>query len=132
MPVESVHPSEVLLTPFARIRPNIKMKLLMPLAVVLSGESLATPRPFALIGFYFGMRTQMTLQIEVSCERTATPWYGTLEVRGLLPPLLASICGAWCRHIHFRHRQYLSGVAYVDTHPVIHYIAAHYTHVDTH
>lgn len=132
MTVESIHPSKVLLTPFTRVRPNIEMKLLVPLAVMLSGKSLATPRPFTLIGFFFGMRTKMTLQIEVSRESTATSGDRTLEVRGLLPTLLASICGAWCRHIHFRHRQYLSGVAYVDAHPVIHDIAAHYTHVDAH
>jgi hypothetical protein len=48
MSVKSVHPREILATSFAGERPIIGMQLFMPLAIVLSRETLATSRPLAL------------------------------------------------------------------------------------
>ena len=59
MPVERVHPREALPAAFAEVRADAEVQLLMPLAVVLPCEALATPRPLALIRLLLRVRSQV-------------------------------------------------------------------------
>ena len=101
--VESVHPSEVLLTSLARIRTNVQMQLLVPLAIVLTSKAFLTSRPLARIRLLLRMRAQMSLEIEVASESTSTARNRALEVGRLLASFLTSICRARRRHVLLRH-----------------------------
>ena len=60
VPIERVHPREVLLTPLTGIRANVQMQLLVTLAIVLTSEPLVASRPLALERTFFIMRPQMS------------------------------------------------------------------------
>ena len=68
VPIERVHPREVLLTPLTGIRANVQMQLLVSFAIVLPGEALATPRPLALERFLLCMRPQVTCHTYQHCQ----------------------------------------------------------------
>ncbi len=59
MPVERVHPRKILLAALARVRPDVEVQLLVPLAIVLPREALAAPRPLALVRFLLRVRAQV-------------------------------------------------------------------------
>ena len=59
MPVQRVHPRKVLLAALAGVRADVEVQLLVPLAVVLSRETLAAPRPLALIRLLLRVRSQV-------------------------------------------------------------------------
>ena len=61
--VESVHPSEVLLTSLARIRTNVQMQLLVSLAIVLTSEAFVASRPFTNVRALFGMRAKVACKM---------------------------------------------------------------------
>ena len=101
--VESVHPSEVLLTSLARIRSNVQMQLLVPLAIVLTSKAFLASRPLASIRLLLRMRAQMSLQIEVASESTSTARNRAFEVGRLFASFLTSIRRARRRHVLLRH-----------------------------
>lgn len=68
VPIECVHPREILLTSFTRIRANVEVQLLVPFTVVLPGKALAATRPLALERFLFRMRPQVTCQTDQHCQ----------------------------------------------------------------
>ena len=73
MPVQRVHPGKVLLAALAGVRADVEVQLLVPLAVVLSRETLAAPRPLALIRLLFRVRAQ------VACRTIATHPPGAID-----------------------------------------------------
>ena len=62
MPIERIHPGEVLLAPFARIRADVEVQLFVSFTVVLPSKALAAPRPLALERFLLRMRPQVACQ----------------------------------------------------------------------
>lgn len=60
VPIERIHPREVLFAALAGIRANVEVQLLVSLTVVLPGEALATPWPLALEGLLLRVRAQVS------------------------------------------------------------------------
>lgn len=80
MPVESVHPREGFLAALARIRADIQVQCLMALAIVLTGETLLTARPFTFERPFLIMGPHVASQIEMPRECTPTTGHRANEV----------------------------------------------------
>ncbi len=86
MPIQRVHPRKRLPTPLALERAEIAVQLFMSLTIVLPCETLAAPRPVALVRLLFVVRAQVPLEVEPPRERRAAAGNRAREVRVLLPP----------------------------------------------
>jgi len=101
MTVKRVHPLETLATSLAFMRAIVEVQLLVSLAVMRSCESLSTSRPFALVGFFFVVGTEMTLEVEVPSERATAAGHRTNKVCVVLPPDGTCLCRGSRGHILF-------------------------------
>lgn len=121
MPIQCIHSRKVLVAPFAREGPVVRVQLLVTLAIMLPRKAFATSRPFALEWLFLVMRTHVsyehppsasttkpkdrrhTLEIEAPRERAPTSRNRAHKVRVLFPPYATRIRRAPSRHIRLRH-----------------------------
>jgi len=70
--IQRVHASERLLAAVASVRAQVEVQGLVPLAIVLAGETLLATGPFALEWSLLVVGPEMTLQVEMASERAPT------------------------------------------------------------
>ena len=70
MPIQRIHPRKLFRTPFTSERTIIRMKRFMPLAIVLSGKRLGTPRPMTNKRLFFIMGSHMPYRHELISQPT--------------------------------------------------------------
>lgn len=80
MPVQGVHTRKGFLAPFTRVRPDVQMEGLVPLAIVLSCEALVAPRPLAFKWPFLVVGPNVPSEVEMPSKRAATSWHWTLEI----------------------------------------------------
>ena len=67
--IQRVHTSKRLLAAIAGVRPQVEVQGLVPLAIVLAGETLLATRPLALEWSLLIVRPQMTYQQTVTLRK---------------------------------------------------------------
>lgn len=79
MPIESIHPGKRLLASVTSIRPQVQMKRLVTLAIMLTRKALFASRPLALERSLLIMTPEMTFQVEMTSKRASAPRYRAHE-----------------------------------------------------
>jgi hypothetical protein len=71
MTIQRIHPRKLSITPFARKRSIIRVKLFMPFTIVLPRKAFSTSRPMAHERLFFIMRPNVTYQTPRSAMQCA-------------------------------------------------------------
>jgi len=92
MAVQRVHAGKRLLAAIARVRAQVEVQGLVPLAIVLASETLLATRPLALEWSLLVVRPQMTFQVEMASEGASTA-RDRADERGLALPAALTCLG---------------------------------------
>jgi len=97
--VQCVHASKRLLATIASVRAQVEVQGLVPLAIVLAGETLLATRPLALEWSLLVVRSQMTLQVEMAGKRAPTARDRADEGSLTLSAALTCLGSCWGRDL---------------------------------
>jgi len=85
MPIECIHSGESLLASLTCVRPDVQVKCLVSLTVMLTSKPFLTTGPLALEGSLLIVRSQMSSKIEMSRKGTTAAGHRAYE-SGFGPP----------------------------------------------